>query len=436
MISLGDSVGIALDDSGRLDGFYYNGTDWPQTFYTDTLVGTGWHDVAFTFDNTNHLASLYLDGSEVGSTNTLTDSISYTLGANTFIGINGNGGSSWNFTGEIADARIYDRALSPSEISTLANDLQLTTINTAPLSVTAVNPAPVLSGANDLATISQTPASNHGTLVSSIISGDVTDANPEALSGMAVTSVDDTNGIWEYSTNAGDTWTNFDFTQHDHRRCCLPPTTARMSASSPTRAGQVPTTGYLHSALGTKPVEQPVRPPIRPSMEAVLRLAAPRLSASITVNPTLHVVDVTTAADNDDSGIVLGDSAEDINWLEANIGPDNAISLREAIIAVDNTPGAGHHRFQDSWQRDADDYCGFGVPMVRIVSLWTRRANPDTRNPIGRDRRSKRWHLGNALNIDASNSTIEGFSIYGTPDGNGVQIDNISGVVVRATTLG
>jgi VCBS repeat-containing protein len=71
------------------------------------------------------------------------------------------------------------------------------------------NAAPVLSGANDLAPVSEDAASNSGTLVSDLIAGQVTDADPGALSGIAVVAVDDTNGTWQYSTDGGSTWNSF-----------------------------------------------------------------------------------------------------------------------------------------------------------------------------------------------------------------------------------
>jgi hypothetical protein len=68
--------------------------------------------------------------------------------------------------------------------------------------------APVLNGANSLAAIDEDAASNAGTLVSDLIAGRVTDADPGALQGIAVTAVDNAHGAWQYSTDAGGTWTN------------------------------------------------------------------------------------------------------------------------------------------------------------------------------------------------------------------------------------
>jgi hypothetical protein len=71
------------------------------------------------------------------------------------------------------------------------------------------NAAPVLSGASDLGTILEDSAANPGTLVSALLAGHVSDADSGALTGIAVTGVDNTNGAWQYSTDGGSTWTAF-----------------------------------------------------------------------------------------------------------------------------------------------------------------------------------------------------------------------------------
>ncbi len=71
-----------------------------------------------------------------------------------------------------------------------------------------VNDAPTLSGANDLTSINENPTTNGGTLVSALISGRTSDANGNSV-GIAVTAVDNTNGTWEYTTDAGAHWTAF-----------------------------------------------------------------------------------------------------------------------------------------------------------------------------------------------------------------------------------
>ncbi|MGZ5094540.1 MAG: DUF4347 domain-containing protein, partial [Burkholderiales bacterium] len=73
---------------------------------------------------------------------------------------------------------------------------------------TLANSAPVLTGANNAAPINEDAVSNGGTLVSSLITSPnrTSDADVGALQGIAVTSVDNTNGVWEYSIDNRSTW--------------------------------------------------------------------------------------------------------------------------------------------------------------------------------------------------------------------------------------
>ncbi len=71
------------------------------------------------------------------------------------------------------------------------------------------NNAPVLSGANALSGISEDIGSggaNGGTKVSALVAGRVSDVDPGAVAGIAVTSVDTTLGGWQFSTDDGGTW--------------------------------------------------------------------------------------------------------------------------------------------------------------------------------------------------------------------------------------
>ncbi len=88
-------------------------------------------------------------------------------------------------------------------------------IETASITVTDVNNAPVLdnAGSMQLANVLQNTTDPNGDSVATIISsagGDrITDVDSGSLEGIAVTAVEDTNGTWQYSTNGGSTWNNF-----------------------------------------------------------------------------------------------------------------------------------------------------------------------------------------------------------------------------------
>jgi len=126
----------------------------------------------------------------------------------------------WN--GSISDAvtfRAWDRTdnLTNGSLASTSTNGGITAFSTATdtaaLTVTAVNDAPVLdnSGAMTLTTITEDQTSNSGNTVASIISsagGDrITDVDAGAVEGIAITTLTSGNGSWEYSTNAGSSWT-------------------------------------------------------------------------------------------------------------------------------------------------------------------------------------------------------------------------------------
>ncbi|MDH5191905.1 MAG: DUF4347 domain-containing protein, partial [Gammaproteobacteria bacterium] len=80
--------------------------------------------------------------------------------------------------------------------------------DTASITVTAVNDAPVLdnSGSPTLTTITEDDTNNSGDLVSAIVGATITDVDTGAVEGIAVTGLTSGNGIWEYKIGAG-AWT-------------------------------------------------------------------------------------------------------------------------------------------------------------------------------------------------------------------------------------
>src|SRR5206468_2671498 len=78
---------------------------------------------------------------------------------------------------------------------------------TSHITVTSVNDAPVLSGANNFTSISEDQTGNNGDLVSTLISGQVSDVDSGAVNGIAVTGLNSGTGTWQYSTDNGTTWT-------------------------------------------------------------------------------------------------------------------------------------------------------------------------------------------------------------------------------------
>src|SRR6185369_2685909 len=80
--------------------------------------------------------------------------------------------------------------------------------DTASLTVTSVNDAPVLTdGDTTLPSITEDQTTDAGTLVSDLLAGKVTDVDAGAQSGIAVTGLSAGNGTWEFSQDGGTTWT-------------------------------------------------------------------------------------------------------------------------------------------------------------------------------------------------------------------------------------
>ncbi len=82
---------------------------------------------------------------------------------------------------------------------------------TIDVAVDALNDAPVLTEDSfQLDTINENVTNSNGSLVSDLIADSVTDADADAVQGIAVTRTDSKNGTWQYSTDGGDTWVDFD----------------------------------------------------------------------------------------------------------------------------------------------------------------------------------------------------------------------------------
>ncbi|MBI4695618.1 MAG: FG-GAP repeat protein [Gammaproteobacteria bacterium] len=80
------------------------------------------------------------------------------------------------------------------------------TSNSASISVTAVNDAPVLTAAAPTLTTTNEDTTTAGTLVSTLLGASVADVDSGAIEGIAITATVG-NGTWEFSTNAGSSWT-------------------------------------------------------------------------------------------------------------------------------------------------------------------------------------------------------------------------------------
>jgi hypothetical protein len=128
-------------------------------------------------------------------------------------------GDTWTFSGALSTglADLQAATFTPDHVlsgdqPTLTLSLTVTdgsdsaTDATTVITVTGSTAAPTVAAGNPLTAIVAGSATNGGTQVQSLLSA--TGATGDAL-GIAITGVDDTNGLWQYSMDGGTTWIAF-----------------------------------------------------------------------------------------------------------------------------------------------------------------------------------------------------------------------------------
>ncbi len=227
LISIGDSVSIRLDETAQgVVGFYHHGANFNVTSSFTPIAGTGWHHIAYTIDTVNHTQVLYIDGVPGGSSS-YPDAIDYRRGTDTYIGRNGffTNDSQYFLHGSVDDVRIYDRALSAVEVTSLfAVDLSDgggSDTDDIAITINPVNDAPVLTASMPTLTpIHEDDVTNPGDLVSSLLGNSVSDADAGDAEGIAITSASNANGIWAYTTD-GSTWSPVGVVSNSNARLLL-----------------------------------------------------------------------------------------------------------------------------------------------------------------------------------------------------------------------
>ena len=152
----------------------------------------------------------------------------------------------WNGTATIT-YRAWDQtsgtAGSTADTSSNGGTTAFSTATASPsITVNPVNDAPVLAGSNSFTAINAGNTNSNGTLVSILIAGQDSDVDAGAATGIAVTAVVNTNGIWQYTTD-GTSWTAFGTPSAS---------TARLLTSNATTAIRfVPNAGFTGTATIT-----------------------------------------------------------------------------------------------------------------------------------------------------------------------------------------
>jgi hypothetical protein len=140
---------------------------------------------------------------------------------------------------------------------------------------------------------------------------------------------------------------------------------------------------------------------------------------AVTVTDVAATLVVDTASDNNDSGITAGNAAHTAEWLNAQPGADGKVSLREAIMAANNTTGV--------------DTISFSIGAGGAQTIALSAQLPEITDAVVIDGSTQSGYAGtplivldgssapiaaNGLSISAGGSTVRGlgiqnFGLYG-----------------------
>ncbi len=141
-----------------------NGVMQLAVYKSDVAINDGnWHHVAISIGPSGNV--LYVDGAAATS-GQLTYDTGNTSTQRFFSSVSGldsmaigrnqdSSGGKWYATGSLDDVRIYNRALSATEVSSVANDLNFTDTDTVAITVTAQNDGPSFGSLNGTPTYTE-----------------------------------------------------------------------------------------------------------------------------------------------------------------------------------------------------------------------------------------------------------------------------------------
>ena len=304
----------------------------------------------------------------------------------------------------------------------------------------SVNDAPML-GSGTLAAVTENPTVNAGQTVSAIFSGQFADADTgSAFAGVAVvgnTASAATEGVWQYSTDAGATW---------YPIGAVTDGSTALALSASTLVRFAPVTGFngTPTALAVRGVDNTYAGGFSSTSGAETRvnvdttasggstaIAAATSSLSTTVRP--RGVVVTTAAD------VVDGNTSSLAALAANRGADGEVSLREAITAANNSPDRNDITFGIAGAGVETIALGAALPAITdpvTIDGFTQPGSSRNTSPSGDDAvvlieidgSGAGSSSGLVLGAGSGGSTISGLAIGGFAL-DGIQIGSASNVV-------
>jgi hypothetical protein len=119
IVSIGDAVFIRVDDiigDMGTTGSYHNDPVVNDSNYAYVSSGrflaqTGWHYLVFSINTAAHVQTFYIDGAACAVSHDSNPIYDAGLGADTYIGIHGNGKTNFNFIGQIDEVRVHNSSL-------------------------------------------------------------------------------------------------------------------------------------------------------------------------------------------------------------------------------------------------------------------------------------------------------------------------------------
>jgi hypothetical protein len=133
---------VSINSTGNIvwNTRYGSGTGRDSNITTTSTYNDGnWHHIVLSIDQTANAKSMYVDGLQIGSSIALPTATGASFDSTQRVTI----GSSYNtgtsayqdyYNGKIDQVRIFDREITPEEVSTLYNETTSTASNTNPLS--------------------------------------------------------------------------------------------------------------------------------------------------------------------------------------------------------------------------------------------------------------------------------------------------------------
>ena len=141
VVSLGNNIMIRADYNSGSSVHVFLGSGFERLDSNVYIEDTGWRHLVYTFDGATYRAIFYIDGVEVAN-QILSGPNDWGLQTTTVIGKHGGASTNFDFGGRIDDVRLFDRVLTPGEVTTYYGPFNVSDTDTVTITVTPANDTP------------------------------------------------------------------------------------------------------------------------------------------------------------------------------------------------------------------------------------------------------------------------------------------------------